>query len=135
MVKQDIIIMTISIYYSEIYSWPSWYKNATLQQEYDKLYEEYQVAYKNNRLLFIGWVVSLILLLIMVVILFINMRSGSKNRYSDDDYDDDDYDDEEEDDDSYFSHKDSKLDKDLEDDAEDEYVNKERKYVIKKIKT
>lgn len=71
----------------------------------------------------------------MVVILFINMRSGSKNRYSDDDYDDDDYNDEEEDDDSYFSHKDNKLDKDLEDDAEDEYVNKERKYVIKKIKT
>ena len=110
-------------------------RSATLQQEYDKLYEEYQVAYKNNRLLFIGWVVSLILLLIMVVILFINMRSGSKNRYSDDDYDDDDYNDEEEDDDSYFSHKDNKLDKDLEDDAEDEYVNKERKYVIKKIKT
>ena len=63
-------------------------RSATLQQEYDKLYEEYQVVYKNNRLLFIGWVVSLILLLIMVVILFINMRSGSKNRYSDDDYDD-----------------------------------------------
>lgn len=109
-------------------------RSATLQQEYDKLYEEYQVAYRNNRLLFIGLVASLVLLLIMVVILIIKIRSGSKNRYSDDDYDDDDYDDEEEDDDTYFSHKDNKLDKDLEDDAEDEFVNQERKYDHKKNK-
>ena len=100
-------------------------RSVTLQQEYDKLFNEYQTAYGNNKLLFIALIAALVLLVIMIVLLIIKVKSGNKARYVDD-YDDD------EDDDTYFSRSkdeqdDDELDDDLSDDDEDEFVNEGKK--------